>query len=370
MHFLLLIFFFLLPLKSLASFSKPELLARFMSTDAWNAPDNLWCFGGEPAALKDKVYLNCINQNGGLMISWDQMKAHRILAQASEDSLFSKPVSSFGKISWYEFNEVKTQNVYQSFETVEKIELKNLAPLGELVDSFLPLFPGTFFFRRQGEEQQLLLWSNHVVSSFYDLNSSYLFTPYTGTQGEIALKVRVDHLGEDAPDRLWSYDGQWKVALEDREANSRSKWRSFRQQMAIDGNKILVVAKDDQGEALILIHDSKVEVIAREGIDLRRFDFFAPKMRRGILVIRGEDFSGNKAIYVKDDGPFRKLISEGDIVNTDLGAGRIHYPQKDSVFYGAPGIDELGNIYLQATLTDPDYETTLLGIGLIKLRNE
>jgi hypothetical protein len=111
-------------------------------------------------------------------------------------------------------------------------------------------------------------------------------------------------------------------------------------------------------------------VIAREGVELKRFDYFSPKMRAGTMVIRGENSEGQKVTYVKDAGKFRPLISQGDIVKTDVGDGRVHYENQDAIFYGAPGLDENGNVYLQATLTDADYPKTLLGVGLIKFNKE
>jgi len=104
--------------------------------------------------------------------------------------------------------------------------------------------------------------------------------------------------------------------------------------------------------------------------DLARFDYFAPKMQAGTIAIRGEDLEGRKVLFVHDKDGFRRLLTQGDIVHTDIGLGRVHYSNQDAIFYGAPGVDEKGNVYQQATLTDADHPRTLLGIGLVKFLKE
>lgn len=294
-----------------------------------------------------------------------------IVVRADSENLFSRPVSSFGKMSWYEFSEVSIIRSFISSLHLEKIEISNLGPRFEQKDSFLPLGGESFFFKSTGETPKLFSWKNNEVTPLFEPKASYIFSPQVGYRGEIALKTRDLHLGEDAPDRLWFFDGSsWKVVLEDKDANPESPWKSFRHQLSVDGNKILLVANDGKKDSLILITDGLVTTIATAGVDLKSFDFFTPKLQNNVIVVRGMDFEGMKAVFVKDENNFRKLIVQGDIVHTDLGPGKVFYQSQDAIFYGAPGVDEKGNVYLQATLTDPDHPATLLGIGLVKFHNE
>ena len=366
-----LFFLLLVPSISFASFSKPELLARLTFSGAWNAPDNMWCFSGEPVALKGEVYLNCLDQESSLMARWNK-SGMKIIARSQKEYLLSKPVSSFQKVSWYEYTETSILRSFQSSHKLEVREVTNLGPLANnITDSFLPLTKDTFFFKNKGSESQLWIWKDNVVTPFFNPEAGYIFTLNAGPAGEIAVKIRDESLQESAPDKLWLYDGKnWKVVFEDKDANPASKWKSFRHQLSVEGNKILLIANDGVKDHLLLIQENKVEVIATAGKELKSFDFFSPKMRAGTIVVRGVDLNGEKATYVKDDKTFRKLIAQGDIVQTDLGPGRVHYKSQDAIFYGAPGLDENGNIYLQATLTDPDYPETLMGISLIKFTKE
>lgn len=360
----------LIPLASLAGFSKPELLARFIDRGAWNVADNTWCFSGEPQSLKGDVYLNCFDAEGNLMYR-NSSSGFDIVARAESDNFFSRPVSSFGKIAWYEFDEANIVRSYLSGERLEKIEISNLGPTYEHKDSFLPLTGDSFFFKSTGESPKLYSWKNNEVTPLFGPKASYIFTPQVGYKGEIALKTRDLHLGENAPDRLWFFNGtKWEIVLEDQDTNPTSRWKSFRHQLSVDGNKILLIAHDGKNESLVLLENGQETILATAGKELKSFDYFTPKLQNGVMVVRGMDHDGLKAIYVQDKYSFRKLVSQGDIVQTDLGPGRVFYQNPDAIFYGAPGVDESGNVYLQATLTDPDHPATLLGIGLVKFHNE
>lgn len=341
-----------------------------MSTSAYNAPDGTWCFSGEPVAVKNHVYLNCLDSDSSLMASWGP-EGFKLLARAENEQLFSRPVASFNKATWYEFTETNVVRSFSAAPQVSKIELTNLSTMNEYNDSFYPLSENSYFFKTKGDSPQLWMWKNNVVTSFFKPEASYIFPPITGPRGEIVLKTREINLNENAPDKLWLWNNnEWKVILEDKDSNPSSPWIGFNHQYVVEGTKVLLVARDSQGDALILINGTKTEIIARAGVNLKKFDHFSPKMRAGTIVVRGVDFKDNKVTFVKDNGPFRSLLSQGDIVKTDSGDGRVHYPNQDSIFYGAPGLDENGNVYLQATLTDADHPGTLLGIGLIKFNKE
>lgn len=360
----------LVPMLSHAGFSKPQLLARFMWFNAWNVPDNTWCFGGEPVAQNNRVYMNCIDVDGSFMASWDE-NGFRPMARAMDEQMFSKPVSSVQGVTWYEFSEMSSVRAYTYGETLTKTEITNLGPMMRSIDSFFPLTRDSFFFKTKDEYPKLWIWKEGTISMLFDPKALYVFSPIIGANGEIVIKTRDEHLNESAPDRIWLYNNnEWKLIFEDTDANPTSPWKSFRHQLSVEGNKVLTIATDDQGEALIVIEDGKVEVIARAGKELKSFDHFNSRMRAGTIVIRGEDFEGHKAVYVKDHGPFRKLLLQGDIVHTDMGPGRVYYQERNAMFYGAPGLDEKGNVYIQATLTDPDYPSTLMGVGLVKFTKE
>lgn len=352
-----------------AGFGKPSLLARLNFDGAWNAPDNMWCFSSEPAIHEGAVHLGCFDDKGHLMARWKEGKFD-IIARAESEQLFSTPVSSFGKINWYEFNEWTAVRTYEADPDVSSRDIRKLGPYSDASDSFLPYTKDAYFFRLKNESPELYIWKNDEVLPFFSPKAAFIYTPQIGSKGEIAVKTRDTSYDETSPDKIWLFDNGWKVVLSDRDADKTSPWLSLRHQLSVEGKTVLVIAKDQKGEALLLVSPEKTEVIARAGTDLKSFDFFSPKMRSGTIVFRGEDFEGRKVTYVKDDEGLRRLLTQGDIVHTDVGAAKVHYKDRDAIFYGAPGIDESGNVYLQATLTDSDHPNTLLGIGIIKFNKE
>jgi hypothetical protein len=364
-----LLFLFVVPTLSHASFSKPELIARLSNTNAWNAPDNMWCFSSEPGVMAGKVHLSCFDGKGYLMARWDS-KGFSEIARAESGLLFSNPISAFNKISWHEFHEWSAVRSYTSAGIVESRDIKNLGPLSEPNDNFLPYTSDSYFYRVKKESPELWVWKDNEAKKFFSPEAAFIYTPQVGPLGEIALKTRDNNYDEKSPDKLWHYNGEWKVILKDKDLDPASPWKTIRHQLAVEGDKVLALATDDKGEALILINNGKIEVIARAGVDLARFDYFAPKMRAGTIVVRGEDFQGNKAIYVRVEKSFRKLLTQGDVIQSDVGAAKVFYQSRDAIFYGAPGVDERGNVVLQATLTDPDHPATLLGIGIIRFNKE
>ncbi len=350
-------------------YSKPELIARLDDRRAWNAPDNLSCYSSNPSFQGGIIYLGCRDAESFLMASWGP-QGFKILERSGPETIFSSPLFSAGKVSWYEFNESTLLRSFEHYQTQDRTSFSTLDSLTGPIDSFFPLSKDSFFYRSKGERPELKIWTAEKISTFFSPGAAYLFPPLIDENGSIAIKSRDAHLGEEAPDRLWLYDGKWRIVLEDMNANPLSPWKTFRHQLSVEEDKLLVLATDKDGEALILIQKDRVSVLARAGLDLKKFDFFAPKIRAGTIIVRGEDFSGRKAIYVYDQNGFRKLISQGDIVHTDITYARINYQNQDSIFYGSPAIDEKGNVVFQATLTHVDHPRTLLGIGLIKINKE
>lgn len=353
---------------ALAAFSKPELLARLSDVQAWNAPDNTWCFTSEPAILKDQVYLSCFDIDGYFMAQIGN--GFKMITRAESGHMLSLPQTSFGKVSFYEYNEMDIVRSYELTSSLRKIELNTLGPRSESKDSFYPISGDSWFFRVKGEAPEIMIWRNGEVTPFFNPGAAYIFTPQVGPRGEIAFMTRDGDYNQSSPDRIWQFTGSWKVILEDKDANANSPWRSIRHSLAVEGNKVAVLADDGNGEALLLIENGRTRVLARAGKDLKSFDFFTPKMRGGTIAVRGEDFQKRKVLYVYDQQGFRPLLTQGDIVHTDKGPARVHYKDQNALFYGAPGIDERGSVVQQATLTDPDFPSTLIGIGIIKFRKE
>ncbi len=359
----------LFSLNSFAQYRKPELIARYSGNDAFNAPVGLYCFTSEPQPTKEGVFLGCTNGEGqAQMVKW--APEFKVVA-LSEYGMFSHPKEVEGKTNWYEFSESGVSNLYEFQDNnLDVINLKNLGPAYALIDSFTAVRGQSYIYRLQDDAKKLQGWKNHIVTSMYAEDVAHIFPPASSVDGDFIIKVRRESTSENAPDELLLWNGQFKTILKDRDADPASAYKSFRHQYAIDGASVAMVVSDDQGEALVIVKEGKVTEVARVGKDLMGFDYFSPKMRNGVLAFRGVDLEKRKALWVYEQGLLRKLLTQGDIVQTDKGLARVDYKDQDALFYGAPGIGPKGEIYQQATLTDADFSMTLLGIGLIKFAKE
>lgn len=351
-----------------ASYSKPEMVARYSGIDSFNAPDGLYCFGSEPQPTNFGVFLGCQNADGFVMMKWSA--GFEIVAK-SENGLFSHPKEVNGQVSWYEFSMAGVSHLFEyKNESLKTFQLKNLGPTFALIDSFTAIKNNSYVYRMEDEAKTLQTWKDHNVSSMFSEEISHIFSPSSSVDGNFIMKVRREQLNEDAPDELLFWDGEFRSVLKDQDMDSTSSIKGFRHQYALDGKKIALVITDALGEAMVILENGAQTVVARAGKDLASFDYFAPKMRNGVLVFRGMDFEKRKVVYVYEEGILRKLLTQGDIVKTDKGLARVDYQSQDALFYGASGIGPRGEIYQQATLTDADSPMTLLGIGLIKFEKE
>lgn len=349
-----------------AQYGKPELIARFSDVEAWNAPNNSWCFSGEPSAIGGKVYLQCFDYEGTSMMEF-RKGSYQHFVRAKEGHMFSHPLIINGVPTWYESNEY---SVVEAYEGKNPIGIKKLYPESFGTDSFTR-YGNKWLYRYKGDYPELWSWDNQEMKILFNEKVSFIFSPYGNSMGEIAIKTREVNYSESSPDKIWHFDGvKWKVILEDKDSNPASPWKGFRNQLALGEGYVLAIAQDSSSEVLLKIQNGNAEIIARAGVDVKSFDYFSPKAHGNTIVFRGEDFNRKKSVYFHNGKDIQKLITQDDIVLTDKGAGRVNYKNQDAIFYGAPGFDEKGNIYLQATLVDDSNPNTLLGIGLIKFERE
>lgn len=354
---------------SIAGYGKPELLARYSGVKSFNAPEGLYCFSSEPEPTKEGIYLSCQNHAGVAMVRWTPN--FEVVSQ-SPDGLFSHPKEVEGKTSWYEFNEAGVKRLFEvKNNSLRSFNISNLAPGFPLIDAFIPVKGGSYVYRMQTESTKSFnIWKERNLSTLNIGEAAHLFPPVSSQEGVLLAKIRRNTINDTAPDELVIWDGEAKTILRDRDADPTSKIKSFRHQYALDKGAAAVIVTDDRGEALVIVRDGRQVEVARAGVHLASFDYFAPKMKNGVLVFRGVDFQKRKVVYVYENHVLRPLLTQGDTVLTDLGVSRIHYQDQDAIFYGAPGISAHGTIYQQATLTDPNASMTLHGIGLLRLLKE
>ena len=350
-----------------ASYSKPQLIARYGGIDSYNSTDGLNCYSSEPAITKDGIFLGCHLDGNFSLVRWKDK--FEIISKTTD--FYSKPEVFQEMVAWSEFNEIGVKKVFEFYKNhLTEKKLNNLSPDFAIAHTFTSMGQGNYVYRLDGEKKQFYIWNGKREE--IHLNSpAHFFPPVSSSSGNVVLKIRRDHLGDSAPDELWRISTKKnELILEDKDSNLNSKFKSFRHSLAHEGRMIAVIGIDDFGEGLFLIENEKVIEVARVGRELKSLDYFSPKLRNGILVFRGEDLEGRKAFWTFEDSKLNRLVTQGDVVWTDKGLARVDGPSQDAVFYGAAGIGPDGEIALQAVLRDFDHAPTVLGISLLKFTRE
>lgn len=351
-----------------ASYSKPQLIARYAGNDSFNSTEGLNCYSSEPAMTSEGIFLGChLNQNFAL-VRWTNK--FEIISKTTD--FFSRPEVFQEIVSWSEFNEVGVKKNFEfNQNNLTERKLKNLSADYSIPHSFSSMGNGRYVYRLDGEQKQFFSW-NGLEREEINLNHPvHYFPPVSSPSGNIVLKVRRNHLGESAPDELWRISPQkTELILKDKDSHPDHKFKSFRHSLAHEANTLALIGIDDVGEGLFLITDEKIVEVARVGREVKSLDYFSPKLREGILVFRGEDFEGRKVFWTFENGKLNRLITQGDVVLTDKGLARVDGLSQDAVFYGSAGIGPGGEIVLQAVLRDIDHPSTILGISLLKFTRE
>jgi len=212
----------------------------------------------------------------------------------------------------------------------------------------------------------LALMSNLDASSIY----SFLFLPSFNNNGQIAAKVRLGQpgdIGDERPDqiRIFDPDGDSKLIVGNRNYDADSPYQSFDNSIGFNDNgQIACIATLGSGQRGIFRFDSVgTKAIALEGDgQISRIERFPPKLNNhGLTVFRAFDSEGLRAIWAGDGVTLHKVVSEGDILPTDIGLLRLARPDDGPVFSGSPDLNDQGDIVFAASLSD--LEETRIGFG-------
>ncbi|AEI63668.1 MXAN_5453 family MXYO-CTERM-anchored protein [Corallococcus macrosporus] len=114
-----------------------------------------------------------------------------------------------------------------------------------------------------------------------------------------------------------------------------------------------------------------LRVIAQDGLgDIRQLEFFPPDMNdHGLVVFRAIDAANLRAVWVSDGNALKRVVSEHDLVDSDLGPARIDQETPSNpVFAGAPSINLRGDVALAAGLAPPDNDQEEWGTAVFIAR--
>jgi hypothetical protein len=210
----------------------------------------------------------------------------------------------------------------------------------------------------------------HAVEVSLEPTSPYwfLYTPSFNDQRVIAGKVSLaaNHSADQIVVCLET--GDCTVVVEDRDANASSQFLSFGNSVSLtDTGWVAFTAGLDGGHDGVFLTDgaTTIPIATTAHPEISGIDFFAPAANEsGQVVFRAFDEAGLRAIFVGDGTDLVRIVTEHDLVPTDLGQGRIDQNDGSPVFGGSPAINSAGDVAFIATLTPPDNNQIEWGSGL------
>jgi len=219
----------------------------------------------------------------------------------------------------------------------------------------------------------LALMSNLDAASIY----SFLFLPAFNNQGKLAAKVRLGEpgdIGNERPDqiRIFDSEGDSKLIVANCNYDPDLPYQSFDNSLAFNDNgQVGFIASLKSGQRGVFRFDEEgIKAIALEGNNqISRIERFPPKLNNhGLIVFRGFDSQGLRAIWAGDGITLQKVVSEGDLLPTDLGILKLARPDEGAVFIGTPDLNDQAEIVFAASLSDPQNSRIGFGAGVFVAR--
>lgn len=218
----------------------------------------------------------------------------------------------------------------------------------------------------------------HIVDSNIEPGPyAYIYTPAFNNARKIASKVSINDFNHNEI-RVFSTDGSYSTLAVDRLTDAQSPYRRFDNGLAFNNaDQIAVALTLEDGGVRALYRftpgESGVEAIEIARVEatgiIREIDSFSPAMNdQGLVAFRARDANG-QAIYVGDGKSLVRVAGKADLLQTDLGKGRIGQhidnPSSWPIFSGAPGINNAGDVVFVAAL-HPDGDTQIeWGSGVV-----
>lgn len=205
---------------------------------------------------------------------------------------------------------------------------------------------------------------------------SFLFTPSFNNNRQIASSARLGPgTAGSNPDeiRVWNPDGSSILIAQDDDADPMSPYASFDNSPALNNlGQVAFVATLFNGERGVFLSDgaSTITIALESTSEVSDIEFFGPDVNdNGLVTFRAFDDNGLRAIWVGDGNTLTRVVTEHDILPSDLGPARVDQNVVSSpVFGGAPAINNNGDVAFNCGLTPPDDNQVEWGSGVYVAR--
>ncbi len=210
---------------------------------------------------------------------------------------------------------------------------------------------------------------------------TYLYSPGFNERGQMAGAGDVAAPGAGSQElHIWTPgEASRRIAVTQALDATSPLFRIASVQPALSGTgqvAFLATVKTAAGanaSALYLWDGTRLRLLAQDGVgEVQKLEIFPPDINdRGLVVFRAFDSAGLRAVWVSDGEVARRVVTEHDLVDTDLGPGRLDQEKTSvPVFGGSPTINARGDITFVAGVTPPDDDQVEWGTGIFVARAE
>jgi hypothetical protein len=155
----------------------------------------------------------------------------------------------------------------------------------------------------------------------------------------------------------------------DQDSDTSSKYISFGNSVSLSKHGLVAFmgVLADSKKAIVISKDNVLTNLAIEGQNgISEIEMFAPKINdQGLVLFRAKDTSGKRGLYLADGVTVKRIVGEGDEIETDLGAGKILSNPNFPGFGGEVDMNDQGEIVFYCLIVSLDNKE--LGSAVYKI---
>lgn len=363
---------------TIPNYSAPEILARANITDGYNLPAMSFLSNTSPVinnrgdvSFKLMAFDGQNNQGLWLKRGADE---HGEIAYTAPDSRFvtDPSINDAGVLAFNLYDDGVTDGIFTLNADSKKVD-QVLKPADDMMYYTYAqvLTNGKIYFRGTDQDNARTFYQYDGSSlkkiitegtTTFGQKSSYLFKPYMNDGGAMTFKRRLGEVGdwdERNPDEILlikpngsSYDSI--IVAKDKDSDSASVFKGFYNTSTVSrANHVAFTAYlEDNTKVIILYKDGVSKNIVSEKADgISEIELFAPKVNElGQVAFRAKDAQGKRGIYIADTSGVKRIVGEGDEIQTDLGMGRILSNPNYPGFGGDVDMNDHGEIVFYCLL--------------------
>jgi hypothetical protein len=385
---------------ALPDYKSPEILARANIKDGYNLPPMSFLNNTSPIIndrgdVAFKLMAVEGENNQALWVKMAEEENGKIIYVAPDERFLTEPeaISDSGKIAFNLYDEGVTDGLFLMDIKTLKVD-QVLSPDNLSIQYYT--YPqaknnGHIYFRATDDSNDRIFYEFNGKSltkilaegvESLGIKSSYLFRPSVNDSGAIAFKSRMGDRGqwdESNPDSILllspSTDPKipaMKVTTiaKDKDTDVHSPFLGFGNSVSLSKHGLIsfTATNLESKKQIILSKEAKLIPVATEGSNgISEIETFSSKVNdSGLVLFRAKDAEGKRGIYIASEEGVKRLIGEGDEIQTDVGPGKILYNPNYPGFGGDVHMNSQGEIVFYCLIVShPDNKE--LGSAVFKL---